>query len=170
MSLVNALLGAIQDPNAQASPNQLGGILNTVQQLSQTTQANPDAMQTAMGIVGKYVRSGLQETKNTQGAAAAQDLVNQYSGTQPNAQVVNLLLNQEQVQNLISEVAQKTGLPAATIQGLLPSLIPLVLQFLQSGTPTDGGANNAVLNSFLDTDGDGDVDLADAMKMASRYL
>ena len=51
-------------------------------------------------------------------------------------------------------------------------LVPLVLQFLQSGTnsqnPQSGG--NSVLNSFLDADGDGDVDISDAMGMASRFL
>jgi len=170
MSLVNALLGAIQNPNAQANPSQLGTIVQTVQQLSQANQANPDTMQMALGIVGKYVRSGLQETANQQGGeAAAQQIVNQYSGTNPNAQVVNLLLNGSQVQQLVAELTAKTGLPAGTIEGLLPTLVPLVLQLLQGGAETEN-ANNSVLHSFLDSDGDGSVDLTDALNLASRYL
>ena len=51
----------------------------------------------------------------------------------------------------------------STIQQLLPSLVPLILSFLQSG-------GNPLLNQFLDTDGDGDVDIADAIKLASRFL
>lgn len=170
MNLVNALMGAIQNPNAQANPNQLGSIVKTVQQLSQVNQANPDMMQTALGIVGKYVRSGLQETANQQGGeAAAQKIVNQYSGTSPNAQVVNLLLSGSQVQQLVTEVTQKTGLPAGTIQALLPTLVPLVLQLLQGGTEKEK-PNNSVLHSFLDSNDDGSIDLTDALKLASRYL
>ncbi|NEO82697.1 MAG: DUF937 domain-containing protein [Spirulina sp. SIO3F2] len=169
MSLVNALLGAIDNPNQQASGSQLGGILNTVSQLSQANSASPDAMQAAMGIVGKYVQSSLKDKREHDGAAAAQSLVNQYSGTQPNAAVVTALLGSAQAQNLINEVSEKTGLPAGTIQALLPSLIPLVLQFLQSGASLDGG-NNELLNAFLDKDGDGDVDIADMMKMAGQFM
>lgn len=169
MSLVNALLGAIDNPNQQASGSQLGGILNTVSQLSQANAASPDAMQMAMGIVGKYVQSSLKNKRENDGEAAAQSLVNQFSGTQPNAAVVTALLGTAQAQSLISEVSEKTGLPAATIQALLPSLIPLVLQFLQSGASLDGGSN-ALLNAFLDKDGDGDVDIADMMKMAGQFM
>lgn len=170
-------MGAIQNPNAQANPNQLGSIVKTVQQLSQANQANPDTMQMALGIVGKYVRSGLQETANQQGGeAAAQRIVNQYSGTNPNAQVVNLLLSGSQVQQLVTEVTQKTGLPAGTIQALLPTLVPLVLQLLQGGTEKEQPGNeteqpsNSVLHSFLDSNDDGSIDLTDALKLASRFL
>jgi hypothetical protein len=169
MSLVNAILGAIDNPDQQGSAGQIGGILNTVQQLSQSNAASPDAMQTAVGIVGKYVRSSLQEKRQTEGAEAAAAVVNQYSGTQANPQVVNVLLSSEQAQRLINEVANKTGLSAEMIQGLLPTLIPLVLQFLQSGA-SQQSLDNSVLNSFLDADGDGDVDMMDAMKMAGKFM
>jgi hypothetical protein len=49
------------------------------------------------------------------------------------------------------------------IQELLPSLVPLILSFLQS-------SGNPFLNKFLDIDGDGDVDIADLLKLASRFL
>lgn len=169
MSLVNALLGAISNPQQQASTNQLGNILGTFQQLSQDSATSPDAMQAAVGIVGKYVQSSLKEKRETDGPAAALDLVKQFSGTQANNMVVSALLSSEQAQSLIGEIASRTGLPAGTIQGFLPTLIPLVLQVLQSGENLDG-SNNALLTSFLDSDGDGDVDVSDMMKMASRFL
>jgi hypothetical protein len=57
------------------------------------------------------------------------------------------------------------------IQSMLPMLVPLVLKFLQTGNNTQGGqGGNPVLNTFLDADGDGDVDIADAMQLASRHL
>ena len=75
-------------------------------------------------------------------------------------------------QQLAETVAQRTGLDANMIQGLLPMLVPIVLNVLKSGAnarnPQGGG--NPVLNSFLDADNDGDVDIADAMQMANRYM
>jgi hypothetical protein len=50
-----------------------------------------------------------------------------------------------------------------TIQQLLPTLVPLILSFLQSG-------GNPLLNKFLDADGNGDVDIMDAIKLASKFL
>lgn len=49
-------------------------------------------------------------------------------------------------------------------------LIPVVLNMLRSGTPTQNpqSGTNPVLNAFLDADRDGDVDIADAMQLASR--
>ncbi len=171
VSLFNTILSAIDNPSQQASPNQLGTIVNTVQQLSQSSQANPAALQSAVGIVGKYVRSSLQEKRANDGAEAAEDIVDRYSGTGANAAAVDLLFSTPQVQAIATEVAEKTGLEAQTLQNLLPSLVPLVLQFLQTGQTTDSQrGNNSVLNNFLDADGDGDVDLSDAMQRAGQYL
>jgi hypothetical protein len=55
--------------------------------------------------------------------------------------------------------------------GLLPILVPLVLNLLNSGhhqDPQQGG--NSVLKGFLDSDRDGDVDISDALKMAGQFL
>ena len=96
----------------------------------------------------------------------------QFSGTSPNSQAVNTLFSGAMQQQVAQAIAQRTGLDANMAMQMLPMLVPLVLQFLQSGTNTQnpqGGGNN-VLSSFLDADGDGDVDISDAMGMASRYL
>jgi hypothetical protein len=54
---------------------------------------------------------------------------------------------------------------------MLPTLVPLLLNFLKTGAPIqDQAGANPVLNSFLDSDGDGDVDIADAMRMAGGFL
>jgi hypothetical protein len=54
----------------------------------------------------------------------------------------------------------------------LPTLVPLALNFLKTGNSAQnpGNSSNSVLNSFLDADGDGDVDLGDALQMAGKYL
>ncbi len=171
MSLFNTILGAIDNPERQANSNQLGSIINTIQSLSQNTGANQDSLQTAVSVVGKYARSSLQQKRNEGGEEEVNDLVNQYGGTQANNQIVNLLFSTPQIQQMVSEIESRTGLSAGTVQSMLPVLVPLVLNFLQTGKNTKNPlSSNPVLSSFLDADGDGDVDLADAMQMASKYL
>jgi len=171
MSLFNTILGAIDNPNLQANTGQLGDILNTVQQLSQSYNSNPEAIQSAVSVASKYVRSSLQQQREEGGEQQAQTLIEQFSGTQPSAQAVLALFSQPQIQAMVEEVERRTGLSASTIQAMLPSLVPLILKFLQTGSATNNASgSNPVLNQFLDTDGDGDVDFMDAMQMASRYL
>ncbi|HEY9853489.1 MAG TPA: DUF937 domain-containing protein [Leptolyngbyaceae cyanobacterium] len=172
MGLLDQILSAVNNSDQQASSGQLASILSTVQQLSDSYGTNPSNVQSAMSIVGNFVRSALQQKQATEGYEQAQGIVNHYGGTYPNPQAVDALFGSSQVQQIVQAVAQRTGLDANTIRGMLPILVPLVLNLLQTGTnsqnPQQGG--NPVLSTFLDADGDGDVDIADAMMMAGRYL
>ncbi|HEY9847734.1 MAG TPA: hypothetical protein V6D03_16245 [Candidatus Caenarcaniphilales bacterium] len=171
MGIFDQILGAIENPNQQASSGQLGSILNTVQQLSNNQGADALATQAMMSIVGSHVRAALQQKRAAAGDAQAQALVNRYSGTTANPQAVQSLFTPTQQQQAVQDTANRTGLNADTIQAMLPVLIPLVLNLLQSGTPTQNpqGAN-PVLNAFLDADRDGEVDMGDALRLASRFL
>lgn len=172
MGLFDQIINAIDNSNQQGNAGQLDNIVNTVQQVSNSTGTDPSTMQSALGIVGNYVRSALQEKQATEGNQAAQNVVNQFGGTSPNPQAVNSLFAPFLQQQLAETVAQRTGLNAGMVQQLLPILVPVVLNLLKSGAnsqnPQAGG--NSVLNSFLDSDRDGDVDIMDAIQLASRYL
>ena len=172
MGLFDQILGAVANPNQQGSLGQLGTIVNSVQQMSDRTGTNPSTIQSVLSIVGSQVRSALQQKQATDGNEAAQTLVNQYAGTSPNPQAVNSLFSPQIQQQVAQVAAQRTGLDAGMVQQLLPLAVPLVLNFLQSGANAQNpqGGGNSVLNSFLDADGDGDVDIADAIQMASRHL
>lgn len=170
MGLVNQILGAIDDPQARASTGQLSSIVNTVQQLSNNYNAQPSGIQSAMSIVGNYTKSALQQKRNHESQQSVENLVDQFAGTQPNNQIVNTLFSNPQLQQMISEIETRTGLNAGMIKGMLPVLVPLVLNFLKTGSKVNSTGNNSVLSTFLDADGDGDVDIADAMQMASKYL
>lgn len=171
MSIFNQILSAIDDPQKEASSNQLGAILDTVQQLSGNNNANPDAIQSAMSMVGSYTKSALQEQRNQGGAAQVNQLINQFGGTNANSQILSTLFNNNQLQNMIQQISSSTGLNARTIQSLLPILVPLVLSLLKTGNNKGNlQENNSVASAFLDADGDGDVDMTDALSMASRYL
>ncbi|MEO1376143.1 MAG: DUF937 domain-containing protein [Cyanobacteria bacterium J06635_10] len=172
MGLFDQVMSAVNNPNTQGSMDQIGGILNTVQQLSGNAGTDSSTMQSAMGVVGNFVRSSLQEKRNSEGEEQAQSIVDQFSGTSPNSQAVNTLFSGVMQQQVTEAIAQRTGLDFGMAQQMLPMLVPLVLKFLQSGAnsenPQSGG--NSVLNSFLDADGDGDVDISDAMGMAVRLV
>ena len=173
MSLFDQILGAIDNPDRQASPSQLGEILSTVQQLSNNAHTDPSTIQSVLSVVGSYARSALQQKRANEGEQQTQEFVNQFGGTQPSTQAVQMLFGAPQIQQIVQEIESRTGLSSGTIQSMLPILVPIVLKFLQTGgstSPGQGQGSNPVLNSFLDADGDGDVDIADALRMAGRYM
>lgn len=172
MGLLDQILGAMDNPNQEASTGQLATILNTVQQLGDSYGTDPSTVQSALSVVGNYARSALQQKQAQGGNEEAQAIVNQFSGTYPNPQAVDALFGNNQVQQIVQAVTQRTGLDANMVLQMLPVLVPLVLNFLRTGAnsqnPQAGG--NPVLNAFLDTDRDGDVDIADIMQHAGRYF
>ena len=172
MGLFDQIINAIDSKDHQGSAGQLASNLSTMQQLSNSYGADPSTMQSALSIVGNYVRGALQQKRSVNGAEDAQNIVNQYSGTYPNPQAVQSLFSGGQIAQIAAEVASRTGLNAGTIQQMLPILVPIVLNLLQSGNRTQNhqGGSNPVLNTFLDADRDGDVDIADAMQLASRHF
>ena len=171
MSIFNQILSAIDNPEQEASTSQLGSILDTVQQLSRSSQTNPDAIQSAMSIVGNYTKSALQQKRSNGNISQVNQLVNQFGGTQASPQVLSALFSNSQLQDMIGQISSRTGLNSKTIVSLLPILVPLVLNLLKTGNKRGNvQGQNPVVSGFLDSDGDGDVDLNDAMRMASRYL
>lgn len=172
MGLFDQILSAIDNPNQQANTNQLGNILGTVNQVANNYNIDPATTQTMLSMVGGYVRSALQQQQATAGNEQAQMMVNQYSGTTPNDQAVQALFPGQWQTQIIQEISQRTGINSQTIQSLLPILIPVVLNLLKTGSTTQNATQggNPVLNSFLDADGDGDVDISDAIQMAGRYM
>ena len=172
MGLFDQVINAIDNSNSAGSSGQLATILGTIQQVSNSYGTDPTTVQSALSIVGNYVRSALQQKRATGGYESAQAMVNQYSGTYPNPQAVHNLFSGFQQEQLAQTIAQHTGLNMGIIQQMLPILVPLVLNLLQTGSQTQNpqGGSNPVMNAFLDADRDGDVDIADAMQLAGRYL
>lgn len=172
MGLFDQVINAVNSSNQQGSSGELGTILSTVQQLSNSYGTQPSTMQSVLSVVGNYVRSSLQQKRSIEGNQSAQAIVNNYSGTYPNQQAVGSLFSPNQQQQLAQTVAQMTGLNMNTILQMLPILVPLVLNLLKTGSQTQNPQSgfNPVLNSFLDADRDGDVDIADAIQLASRHL
>lgn len=175
MSIFGQILEAVNSPNQQGSIGQLAGIMGAVQQLSQNQGMDANTMQGLMSVVGGAVRSSLQQKRTTEGVAGVESLLNQFAGTSPNPNAVQALFSPQQQQQVAQMIHQKTGMDVSQALPLLAMAVPVVLNMLKTGSsnPNVGGAaagGNPVLNSFLDADGDGDADIADAISMAGRFL
>jgi hypothetical protein len=187
MSFFDQILSAIENPQQQASADQLGGILGSVNQLSGDNGIDPAMMQTVMSMVGGAVQSSLQEQNNTMGSDHVMGLLNQFGGGSHNPSALGAVLNPGMQQQVASGISQRTGLDAGLILGLLPVLVPVVLNLINGGSSQQGGdmgnmggnampqqqastGGNPLLNAFLDSDRSGNVDLGDALSMASQYL
>ena len=198
MGLFDQILGAINNPAQQGNVDQIGGILNTVQQVSNQQGINPSQTQSMMSILGGFVRSSLQQ-QAAGGHSNPTAIVNQYGGMQPNPQAVQAVFGAGQIPQVVQAIAQRTGLSPQIIQSLLPLLVPVVLNLLKAGAtnssmggnpnmgnsnfgnpnmgnpnfgnaPTHQAGSNPVLNAFLDADHDGDVDISDALRVAGQYV
>jgi hypothetical protein len=176
MGMFDIIAGAIANPSTQGSNSQVGNILSAVQQIAGSQGASTAATPALMSTVGGFVRSSLQEKRQTQGNAAVEGLINQFAGTNPNVAAVQALFNQSQQSQVAEAVANKTGLNSQAIIAMLPVLVPLVLNLLKTGAnKADAPAaqtaqGNPVLNAFLDGDRDGDVDLGDIMAQAGKFM
>ena len=172
MSLFNRIATAISDPNLQASVGQIGSIVNTLQQTGSQQNLNASQLQPMLSIVGQYVRSSLQEKRTATGEGNVREIVDRFSGTNPSIEAVRAIFSPQEEQKVAENTARETGIDLSAVRSLLPVVVPLILQFLQTGANTQNpqGESNPILNNFLDADGDGDVDMGDALSMASQFM
>ena len=170
MGIFDQVMGAIQDPNREASIGQLGQIVSMAQQVAQASNANSSTTQQAASVVGSFVQSALKEKQQTQGMDAVLDLVKQ--GTTDGAGVLPKLFSPDQQSAIATTVAEKTGLDPDQVIAMLPMVIPIVMKFLNQGAAKTGtqAQGNPLVTAFLDGDGDGDVDMGDVLKMAGRFM
>lgn len=106
MGLFDQILTALNDPNTVGNTDQIGGILNTAQQLGNQLGIAPETSQMVMSMVGSSVRSSLQEKQTEIGNDGVQNLVNQFAGITSNPQAVEMLFSSTQQQQLIQTVSQ----------------------------------------------------------------
>jgi hypothetical protein len=179
MGLFFEVLSAINDPNRQGSVDQLGAVAKAVEGLGGAQGLNSPVAQTAISVLGGQVKSALQQG----GSSGIGDLLGQVAGGNLAGMVgqaaaggaglagLQAMFPPQMQQQIAQGIAQKTGLNAQTIQGMLPTLIPAVMGLLNMGATKPGvPGGNPILNAFLDSDKDGDTDLGDVMKFAGRFL
>ncbi len=167
MGLFFEVLQAINNPNQQASTGELSNVVNSVEELAHRQGIDPSTMQSVMSAIGEVLRPTLQQQRVASGAPDLGNLVGQLTSGGMGETALSSLLSPQ----MIEAVSQKTGLNASTLQGMLPALLPSVLSLLRMGETQPGiPRGNPLLNSFLDGDRDGDVDLGDIYQFARRFL
>lgn len=171
MSVFFEMLSAINNPSQRGSVDQLRVVMNTVQQLGASQDVNLATMQTAMSALSSFIRPALQQQSQTIGFQELNHLVNQFAGASMNTGALQGLLTPQLQQQLLQGIAQKTGLPADTLQTLLPGLVSSAMALLSMGASKPGvPGSNSVLNAFLNSDRKQDTDLGDVLKFANRFL
>jgi hypothetical protein len=172
MSIFFDLLSAINNPNQQANVSQLSSIVNSVQNLTINQGINNSQLQNIMSIVGNQIRPALQQQEAIIGKGRLENLVSQVVTSADGGSALQSLFSPQLMQQIAETVSEQTGMNSSLIQSALPTLTSAVLSLLQMGAPQTGawGNSNPLLNSFLDTDSDGDTDLGDVMKFANRFL
>ena len=171
MGLFDQVMKAVADPSRKASAGQLADILGAARQVGAQNNADSDTMQQAMSVIGGFVRSSLNDKRQTEGDSVAQALIEE--GASNGAAVIPHLFNSAQLTEMISAVTQKTSLNTNQVQGILPMVLPLVMRFLSTGNKKQGAPatdSNPILTAFLDGDGDGDVDMGDMMSMSRKFM
>ncbi len=166
MSLFDAITSAIANPDQQGNADQLGSIFNAVSAIAgaQGGSANSSDL---MSAVGGVVRGALQNHQAASGTEGVEGLINQFAGGGASAGAIQAIFGGQE-QQALDAIAQRTGMDPNQISAMLPTLLPMVLQLLQSGASNSGG--NPVLNTFLDSNQDGNVDLGDLMAQAGQFL
>jgi len=169
MSLFDQILGAVNNPGQQGSMDQLGSLVNKAQQGSGQNGMDPAMTQTVLSMLGGAVQSGLQDHQDANGSDATQGLVQQLgSSATANPDAIASLIPMDIQHQICGAISQQTGLDVGMVQGMLPSLIPVVMNMLQGGA-TQGGSN-PLLNMFLDKNNDGNLDVGDAMGLAMQFM
>jgi len=77
----------------------------------------------------------------------------------------------ERFDQIVGELARRTGLSESTLLGMLPMLLPIVMRLLSTGNHvTDPQAPNPVLGQFLNSNQGGGTLLSEAFQLASQFL
>lgn len=162
------ILSAINNPNQQASVNQLDQVTKTVQQLAASQGVNPKQMQSMMTVLGSTLQPLLKQKQTQLGAGELASML----GGVDNASTVTSLIPPQLQQRLAQTIAQKTGMQIGVAQAILPQLLPVIMKLFNMGTPTPGSVENgnSLLNTFLDGNRSNSTDLGNVLKFADRFL
>lgn len=187
MNFFDALVSSIQDPQAGTQKADLQGLLNALTggQGAAGAAVPPDAAQGVAGAIGSFLKPALREAGQSGGPEGIDALLGSLKQNADSPQQLEQTLGRERMEQMVNSAQQKSGLSSEAIIGMLPALLPAVVSLLQSGaragtpanttgatagSPLGALAANPLLQSFIDSDGDGDVDMADLVAMGSKFL
>ena len=191
MNLFEALVSSIQDPQVGTQKSDLENLLGaflggSAVSPQQSRQIPPGAAENLAATIGSTLKPALREAGRQGGIEGIDALLGSLKQSSNSPQALERTLGHDRMEQMVNKAQQKSGLPADTIASMLPVIIPALVSLLQSGArsetvpsaqtaatandPLAGLASNPLLKNFLDSDGDGDVDMADLVRLGSQFL
>jgi hypothetical protein len=188
MNFFDVLVSSIQDPQSGTQKSDLQDLLGAL--TGATGQAAPGQMppgaaEGLAGAIGSMLKPTLREAGQSGGMQGIDALLGSLKQNANSPQQLERTIGRERMEQMVGKAQQKSGLPPDMIMSLLPVILPAVISLLQSGSRTAAPsaqpgatagdhlgslASNPLLKSFMDSDGDGDVDMADLVAMGSKFL
>ena len=185
MNLFDTVLQSLNDPSRATQKSDLESLSSA---FSGGGAPSSDASQMA-GLIGGFLKPMLQQEQAVRGPQGVDSLLQSIKQNANSPDQLQQILGADRMEQMVGRAEQRTGLDANSILRLLPIVLPAVIGLLQSGrraaappgatatgtTATGagvsaGGQSNPILSQFLDSDGDGDVDMTDLVQVASRFL
>jgi len=169
MSLFQAIVDSIANPQHAGSNSDLQGLLNLAE-LIPGVQDTEQHVKPILDVLGPHLQDVLANQQQTQGQAAAQQTVTNLSQPGVGVQELQNLFGADRFNSIIGEIAGRTGLDQQVILGALPIVIPIIMKLLASGTnQSNPQAQNPVLSSFLAGQNGGAL-LTEALSLASQFV
>ena len=188
MNFFDVLVSSIQDPQAGTQKSDLEGLLGAL--TGATRQGAPSQMPSGAaeglaGAIGNVLKPALREAGQSGGMQGIDALLGSLTQNANSPQQLERTIGHDRMEQMVNKAQQKSGLSPEMIMSMLPVVLPAVVSLLKSGArsgapaaqtgatagdPLGALASNPLLKSFMDSDGDGDVDMTDLVAMGSKFL
>jgi uncharacterized protein YidB (DUF937 family) len=185
MNLFDTVLASLNDPSR-------GTQMSDLENLSSAFGSGGSSTNQIASLLGGFLKPMLREQQAVAGPEGVDSLLQQLKQSAHSPDQLRQVLGAERMNQVVGQAEQKTGLDANSIMRLLPVVLPAIIGLLQSGRPAAAssaahagvrapagagsappqtrGQTNPILSQFLDSDGDGDVDMQDVIRLTSVFL
>ena len=186
MNLFDTVLASLNDPSRATQ-------MRDLENLSSAFGSGGSSATQVASLLGGLLKPMLREQQAVAGPEGVDSLLQELKQSANSPERLQQVLGPERMNQMVGRAEQKTGLDANAIFRLLPIVLPAIIGLLQSGRPSaasptasdqagirpgdtgtpgkpTGTQTNPILSQFLDSDGDGDVDMQDVVRLTSVFL
>ena len=187
MNLFDTVLASLNDPSRATQ-------MSDLENLSSAFGTGGSSTNQIASLLGGFLKPMLREQQAVAGPQGVDSLLHELKQSAHSPDQLRQVLGAQRMDQMVGRAEQTTGLNANAILRLLPIVLPALIALLQSGRPAaataaadapaevppspgaaapgvqTGAQTNPILSQFLDSDGDGDVDMQDVVRLTSVFL